>query len=132
MVSAIDYKRYIEKSDVLIRDTLDQLECQPIFFIGSGLSKRYIGTPSWIELLASVAAYIGLSDDEFAYIQQRFNRSPLKIADHLEGVAFEWAWKERPKIFPKEYFRDTADRSIFLKKIACQIVIDTKNSTFFG
>lgn len=130
MVSAVDYKRYIEKSDVLIRDMLDQLECQPIFFIGSGLSKRYIGTPSWIELLSSIATFIGLSSQEFSYIQQRFNRSPLEIADHLENLAFEWAWKGKPKIFPTEYFGDTVDRSIFLKRIACQIVLDTKNVTF--
>jgi hypothetical protein len=50
-----EYLRYIERTGSLIRDTLDTLQCQPIFFVGSGLPKRYYGSPGWIATISGPA-----------------------------------------------------------------------------
>ncbi len=132
MVNTLDYKRYIERTDSLIRDTLDTLECQPIFFIGSGISQRYLGTPSWHELLQQVANKIGVNDSDYSYIRQKFTNNPILIADHLQEVAFEWAWSSRPSLFDETYYDGTIDKSVFLKKIVCDILdVDIlKNDVF--
>src|SRR6266436_6416950 len=38
-----------------IESCVSQMGCQPILFVGSGLSKRYFAGPSWDELLATLA-----------------------------------------------------------------------------
>lgn len=124
MVSDVDYKRYVEKMDALIRDTLHEMECQPIFFVGSGLSKRYVKTPSWLELLEAVANYIGMTGPEFNYILQKKKNDAITIADELEDRVFEWAWANKPEIFPEAYFEKGYDKSIFLKSLVCVIVED--------
>lgn len=119
MVSDVDYKRYVEKMDALIRDTLHEMECQPIFFVGSGLSKRYVDTPSWMELLNSIADYVGIDQSTFTYILQKRKNDPILVADDIEDIVFEWAWKHKSNIFPKEYFEKNFDKSIFMKFIIC-------------
>lgn len=49
----------------VIASAVEETGRYPFLFIGSGLSKRYMGTPSWDELLRMVCADV-LSDD-FAY-----------------------------------------------------------------
>lgn len=55
-----EYLRYVERTGALIRDTLDEMQCQPIFFIGSGIPKRYFGSPGWLELLQQIATQMGI------------------------------------------------------------------------
>lgn len=129
MVSEVDYKRYVERTDALIRDTLELLECQPIFFVGSGISIRYLGAPGWIDLLSMAAMEIGLNTGDFKYLQQKFSNDPIQIADHLETVAFEWAWKHKPNIFPEEYYGSGWEKSIFLKTIVCRIIQNAESKT---
>ncbi len=124
MVTEIDYKRYIEKMDALIRDKLHEMECQPIFFVGSGLSKRYIGTPSWLELLEAISSFIGTQKSAFNYIIQKRKGELIAIADDVEDLVFEWAWKEKPDLFPREYFEANVDKSIYMKTVACKIIDD--------
>ena len=116
------YERYQERNNGLVRDTLDAMECQPIFFIGSGLSKRYFGAPNWRELLTQAASMIGLSDEEFAYYHQKANGNLIELGSMLEELAFEWAWTTGRERFPVEYFSVEAHRSIFLKKMCCDII----------
>ena len=122
MVNAVEYKRYVEKMDALIRDTLHEMECQPIFFIGSGIPKRFLSTPSWMELLKLISVYVDMKDDEFNYISQKHDGNAILIADELQVIAFEWAWKNRPPIFPRNYYEAGSDKSLFLKKISCEII----------
>ncbi len=124
MVGEIDYKRYVEKMDALIRDKLHELECQPIFFVGSGLSKRYLGTPSWLELLDAVASFIGTEKSAFNYILQKRRGDPIAIADDVEDMVFEWAWRIKPALFPSSYFEADLDKSIYFKTVVCKIIDD--------
>ncbi|MCX5572315.1 SIR2 family protein [Kaistia nematophila] len=111
------YENYKQHAVALIKQTLEDSECQPIFFIGTGISKRYLGAPTWIELLRSAAARIGLSDQEFQYFRQKTNDNLIEIGSILEDKVFEWAWTHGKNTFPPEYFSKSPDKSIFLKHI---------------
>ena len=115
-----DYLRYVERNSALIRDTLDHLQCQPIFFIGSGFSKRYFGAPGWIELLKIVANRIGHDEESFNYLFQKHQGKAIPLGQDLQEQVFEWAWKKGKSNFPKEYFGDDVHRSCFLKHLACK------------
>lgn len=114
------FERYKERVASIVRETLDDLECQPIFFIGTGLSKRYIGAPTWMELLEAVAGDVNTPAAEFAYLRQKANNDPIEIGSRLEEITFEWAWKTRSNLFPAEMFSDGVHRSSFFKFLVCK------------
>jgi hypothetical protein len=113
------YRRYIEKTSAIIGDTMNRLQCQPVFFIGSGFSKRYIGTPSWMELLQKIAIRAGLSESEFSYIAQKNSNNAIDIGQELHNIVFEWAWKKGKSKFPKDYFGANHSPSSFIKYLVC-------------
>ena len=49
-----------------IEACVSRMGCQPILFIGSGLSKRYFSGPSWDELLHALAEGCPLIDKSYA------------------------------------------------------------------
>jgi hypothetical protein len=100
-MSDSDYENYKERMDATIRDTLDDLQCQPILFVGSGFTRRYFGAPSWIELLQKISSKISINRDEFNYICQKYNNNAIDIGSDLESRVFEWAWGEGKDFFPK-------------------------------
>lgn len=53
------------KSQKTIKDIIISLNKQPVLFIGSGFSKRYLGLENWEELLKKFI--FDISDDEFKY-----------------------------------------------------------------
>lgn len=50
-----NYHQYIEDVSDDIKTCLEGMGCQPILFVGSGLTKRYISGPNWEELLQQLA-----------------------------------------------------------------------------
>src|ERR1700733_8773843 len=115
-----EYLRYMERNSALIRDTLDLLQCQPIFFVGSGIPKRYFKSPGWIELLRIVAKRIGIDDADFNYMLQKCDGGAIPLGQNLQDHVFEWAWKKGKSNFPKDYFETEIHRSCFLKHLACK------------
>ncbi len=117
-----EYLRYIERTSALIRDTLDEMQCQPIFFIGSGIPRRYYGSLGWIELLKAISRQIGISEDEFSYLVQKHDNGAIPIGQDLQERAFEWAWTAGKSKFPPAYFKTDAHRALFLKHLACELL----------
>jgi hypothetical protein len=117
-----EYLRYVERTSALIRDTLDEMQCQPIFFIGSGIPKRYYGSLGWLDLLQEIATQMGIAEDEFNYLMQKHNQAAIPLGQDLQERAFEWAWKAGKSKFPPTYFKTEVHRSQFLKHMACEIL----------
>src|SRR5262245_19542881 len=117
-----EYLRYVERTSALVRDTLDEMQCQTIFFVGSGIPKRYYGSPSWIELLKEISMQLGLVADEFNYLMQKHDNDAISLGQELQERAFEWAWKGGKSKFPNEYYNTDVHRAQFLKHMACGII----------
>jgi hypothetical protein len=74
------YPQYVKDVTADIANCVQTCACQPILFIGSGLSKRYFGGPSWDELLSYLAKNCPLIDKDYAYYKQSMI-SPLEIGE---------------------------------------------------
>lgn len=95
-------------------NTIEGTACQPILFVGSGLSRRYFSGPSWDELLARLAVMCPLIDKDYAYYQQ-IMRSPLAIGQHFAEKFQEWAWAGGREQFPPELFVAGTHPSTYIK-----------------
>ena len=71
----LDYRAQIRAD---IEACVSSNGCQPILFVGSGLSKRYFSGPSWDELLATLAKQCPLIDKDYAYYKQTL-KHPLPV-----------------------------------------------------
>ena len=110
-----EYKKNV--SDDIIA-CLESMGCQPILFVGSGLSKRYFGGPSWEELLKIISDQCPVIDKEFAYFKQSYG-TLMKIGEIFSEFYKEWAWGPGRGEFPDDLFDATKPSNIYLKyKIA--------------
>lgn len=111
------YKIHKESSISSIKECLSNIECQPILFLGSGVSKRYFDAPNWNELLSLLTEQCPIAK-KFSYYKQKFGSS-IKIGTELSEVYREWAWSDGQKDFLGEYFEENYNADIFIKsKIA--------------
>ncbi len=90
--------------------------CQPILFVGSGLSKRYFSGPSWDELLASLAKQCPLIDKEYAYYKQTL-RDQAVIGEEFARLYQQWAWDKGRNQFPPEMFSEDVQPHAYIKYV---------------
>lgn len=113
------YSRYIEEITDDIADTVQRLGCQPIIFVGSGLARRYIGAPSWDELLKWAADQCELIDKGLGFYKQLFH-NPAKIGEEFARIYQEWAWTSGKNYFPEDMFHADIDAQSYLKYLIAQ------------
>jgi hypothetical protein len=115
-MSDTKYTQYVADVTTDIANCVESNACQPILFVGSGLSRRYFDGPSWDELLAYLASICPLIDKEYAYYKQTL-KDPLKIgalfAEHFQ----EWAWGQGRYQFPETMFTDGTPSTAYIKFI---------------
>lgn len=97
-----------------IRSCVSKLGCQPILFVGSGLSKRYFDGPSWDELLASLARQCPLIKKEFAYYKQTLKHQAA-IGEEFARLFQQWAWDKGRSEFPPEMFNENIPADAYIK-----------------
>ena len=101
---------------------VEGMSCQPILFIGSGVSRRYFDAPSWDELLTHLATECPLIDKEYAFYKQSL-RSPLLIGREFAKKFQEWAWSSGRSQFPTELFDQSVPESAYLKHRITQYLV---------
>jgi hypothetical protein len=107
------YEVYQEEIKEDIRVCIENMACQPILFIGSGLSKRYFNAPNWESLLKQMASICPKTNMPFAYYKQTKN-SLINIGSELTLEFQKWAWED-PQQFPPELFSESALKDSYLK-----------------
>lgn len=111
---ANNYQQYIEDVSDDIKTCLEGMGCQPILFVGSGLTKRYLDGPNWEELLQHLAAECPVIDKRFAYYKQKYPEL-MDIGSAFSDAYNEWAWGKGESQFPTELFEANTQPSIYFK-----------------
>lgn len=115
---ATNTEEYIRDTQADIGACIDDKGCQPILFIGSGLSKRYFRGPNWIELLDTLANACPNIDKEIAFYRQTHG-DPIDIGEVFAEKFMDWAWDKGRKSFPKKLF-ESPDSQVFIKHFVCE------------
>jgi hypothetical protein len=118
----MNYAQYVDEVTSDITSVLNAASCQPILFIGSGVSRRYAGGPSWDELLKTLASQCPLIDKDFAYYKQTYGEDLRKIGSLFADAYREWAWGKGQSKFPAEYFSEQYPSDIFIKHAVAEVL----------
>jgi SIR2-like domain len=104
-----------------IASCVEAMACQPILFVGAGLSRRYFGAPSWDELLSHLGKACPLIDKDYAYYKQSLG-SPLATGEEFVKKYQEWAWSSGRGEFPEVLFDESVPAAAYIKhKIAVHL-----------
>jgi len=108
------------KHDSILERLTEQLSvaaAHPFLFVGSGFSKRYLGLPSWSELLSVFCAEI----KPFKYYLAKSDNNLPAVASLMVDDYFEYAWKDNKKstILQKHNFQRRED---VLKFFICEYI----------
>lgn len=125
------YSEYISGRTRSILRCISDLGCQPVLFVGAGLSKRYLGAPSWLELLDSICNLNPRIEHSLAYYRQKYG-SPLDVGEELIPAFHSWAWTEGRASFDDSLFHADSSQSDFLKSFVARFLIDSLPSGFDG
>ena len=105
----------------VIESLMENFECQPVLFVGSGLTRRYLSAPDWEGTLRSIHACLPKGMPTFEYLTQKNERDLVAIGSDLTDLIFEWAWKEGKSEFPEELFVDE-HKSGFIKYLIASLL----------
>lgn len=74
-----------------MKQMLKERKMQPVFFIGSGLSRRYLNSPNWENLLMKIAKKV---DCNYEKLKDLYDHEYERIAQELEYYSFRYAKQE--------------------------------------
>jgi hypothetical protein len=98
---------------------LENFDCQPVLFVGAGLSRRYIDAPDWEGALRLALAKIPTASVTYEYLAQKFGDNKIQIGSAIADLIFEWAWSTGKGQFPEELY-SSRDKSIFFKHVLAE------------
>ena len=124
---ALTDQDHMEKSVIgpVIESLLENFDCQPVLFVGSGLARRYTDSPDWEGLLRFALTMFPGTAPNYDYLAQKHNNNLVLIGSEIASHIFEWAWGNGKNSFPPELFTHK-DKSIFLKYLVSKMLKDLK------
>lgn len=116
---------------VLVHDTvlrlIQEVNQPPVLFVGSGLSRRYMGAPDWEGLLRSVCEEVSFMAQYEKYYAKAINSFPdggkncilpeaaqLMEDDFIEGVYSDPSWEEWRDLHAESISRGCTPLKLFL------------------
>lgn len=118
-----DYKNDLAE---IAKGCLQDLGCQPVLFVGSGLATRYADGPSWRDLLDIVIDENPLIQEELPFLLQREGSLP-KVGSALVDKYHEYAWTVGREQFPGDIFSDAISKDAYLKYGVASVVAGKVN-----
>lgn len=110
----------------VIFDHLKKFSAGPVVFVGSGMSQRYIGTPTWRGLLQDIAK---VSGKPLQYYTSHVGDSEIKIAELMGEVLKEKIWTPEESDFLKKHQNSLTGPLSALKLYTANILEETQEMT---
>jgi hypothetical protein len=83
-----------------LREHLKQFAAAPVLFVGSGVSRRYLGLPDWAGLLRYLA---GLTGKDYDFYSSTAAGDPSRIASLMAPALHEHLWEPAQKSLRTKY-----------------------------
>ena len=89
---------------------LNKFATSPFLFVGSGISRRYLGLETWADLLGKITDEIGM-DNSFRYYLSKANGDLPEVASIIAEEFYDLWWKEERFAESREEFQDKVKTS---------------------
>ena len=109
----MSYRTYVEEATEDIKECLNEMGTQPIWFIGSGLFQRNFNGPTWVGLLQELQSRCPQIPHETGFYLQD-GHSLERIGSEYTRYYRDWAWSHRDQ-FPRELFDARISGSSYIK-----------------
>ena len=109
----------------IVSSLLANFDCQPVLFVGAGISRRFLGAPDWAGALQEALSVMGEQAPEFDYFFQKNGGDLIACGTDISEKIFEWAWEDKSRF--DEIFYKSDEKSIFLKKIIAHNLVSYAN-----
>jgi len=109
-----DEGKYIEEQTQKIIETREKFPLQPIIFVGSGLSRRWVNAPTWYGLLDWAVENCPDVDKPIQYFIQQEPGLP-EVAARIASQYQAWAWGAGKSEFPSILFEANVPADMYLK-----------------
>jgi hypothetical protein len=108
---------------------LKQFTSAPVLFVGSGLSRRYLGLPDWNGLLEHLASYAPM---ELDYYSSSAGGDPGRIATLLAPALHEYLWAPAQKSIRTQYAGALTRPQSAIKVLTAKFLSETSNAAGRG
>lgn len=116
-----NYQQYLSERLSSLKSNMYDSGSRPILFVGTGLSRRYIGAPDWRGLLNLLILQNPNIRFPLGYYQQD-SKDLAEVASKIINDYFDFAWSDEVRsIYPDELY-EYPDKSIFLKYTVAQLI----------
>ncbi|MCI9880708.1 MULTISPECIES: SIR2 family NAD-dependent protein deacylase [Methylobacterium] len=123
MSYSTNYDEYKTRISLEIKDLISRYQCQPILFVGAGLSRRYFSAPSWHDALRFCVKQIDDQGPDYQYYVQKHDGDTIKIGSLISQRVHDWAWKGGKNKFPSQLFSSADNGNIFIKHMLADHLI---------
>lgn len=123
MSYSTNYDEYKTRISLEIKDLISRYQCQPILFVGAGLSRRYFNAPSWHDALRFCVKQIDDQGPDYQYYVQKHDGDTIKIGSLISQRVHDWAWKGGKNKFPSQLFLSADNGNIFIKHMLADHLI---------
>ncbi len=125
MTANNSYRELVRKK--IIEQIEVTTQSRPILFAGAGLSRRYLNTPGWYDLLVEVLTLIGDKKGLDFYLQKtdktELDDDLIEVADIIADLVHEWAWSEEGRqYFEPHLYKPQVSYKAFFKRMVATII----------
>jgi hypothetical protein len=112
-----DYKDEVIERIAAVRKSFP---LQPIVFVGSGLSRRWLSMPTWKDLLGWAIDECSDIKKPLNFFMQQENGDLSLVASRISKDYQSWAWGDGREHFPDILFESEVPKDIYLKYHICR------------
>jgi hypothetical protein len=105
---------------------LEQFTSAPVLFVGSGLSRRYLGLPDWKGLLEHLASFAPM---ELDYYWSSAGGDPGRTASLLAPALHEYLWTPAQKAIRAQYADALTGPQSAIKILTAKFISDNSSTS---
>ena len=110
-----------------LREHLKKFAAAPVLFVGSGVSRRFLGLPDWTGLLQYLSSLTG---NDYDYYRSTAAGDPSRIASLIAPALHEYLWQPAQKPLRTKYRTHLTAPDSAIKILTAEFILNSADAGF--